>query len=73
MNGFLTRHTQFKLENTIITDVSRKLACTQKGLKPFYELYKSLYEDETYDRRLIFNADETSVNFTELQIHSERR
>ena len=65
MNGFLRRHKQFKLQNTIITDITRKNTCTQKKLQPFYNLYKTLYDDANYDHRLVFNADETSVNFTD--------
>ena len=35
------------------------------NLLPFYELYGSFYDDPKYDSRLIFNADETSVNFSD--------
>ena len=34
-------------------------------MEPFYDTYGELYTDESYDHRLLFNLDETSVNFTD--------
>ena len=65
MTGFIKRHPQFTLQRTIMTESVRKDASTQTNLSPFYDLYKSFYDNPNYDRRLIFNADETSVNFTD--------
>ena len=65
VTGFIKRHPQFTLQKTIITENIRKEASTQQNLSPFYDLYRSIYDDPKYDRRLIFNADETSVNFSD--------
>ena len=48
-----------------MTEIVRKDALTVANLEPFYNLYGSLYNDPAYDHRLIFNLDETSVNFTD--------
>ena len=48
-----------------MTEIVRKDALTINNLEPFYNLYGTLYNDAAYDHRLIFNLDETSVNFTD--------
>ena len=56
VTGFLKRYQQFTLQKTIITESIRKAASTQMNLSPFYDLYRSFYEDPKYERRLIFQC-----------------
>ena len=48
-----------------MTEIVRRDTLTISNLEPFYDVYGGLYNDPTYDHRLIFNLDETSVNFTD--------
>ena len=65
IKSFLSRHKELKYSKAIVTEIVRKDALTISNLEPFYDLYGGLYNDPAYDHRLIFNLDETSVNFTD--------
>ena len=49
--------------NSVIIDNVRIKALTKTNIRPFYEKYETLFKNENYIPALIFNADETSVNF----------
>ena len=55
----------FKLDGTIITDRARVDACTMTNLLPFYTYYGSLLTQHNFHETLIFNLDETNINFNQ--------
>ena len=67
---FVSRHPQFKLKKGRLLDNLRCSACTRKNLAPWFSVYTELMQSPTYDDRLIFNIDETSVNILD-QCHSK--
>ena len=63
--GYLSRHPLLKREKSEIIDAIRREACTKQNLQPFYERFHSLVEKYGITNELIFNLDETSINFTQ--------
>ena len=50
------------MDSAIIDNIRIK-ALTRANIQPFYDTYESLFNNKNYTPALIFNADETSVNF----------
>ena len=50
------------MDSEIIDNIRIK-ALTRANIQPFYDTYESLFNNKNYTPSLIFNADETSVNF----------
>ena len=63
--GFLSRHTILKREKTQIIDSIRLDACTKVNLKLFYERYNLVRAQFRIIDELVFNLDETSINFSQ--------
>ena len=63
--GFLSRHTILKREKTQIIDSIRLDACTKLNLRPFYERFNKIKTDNHIIDELVFNLDETCINFSQ--------
>ena len=63
ISRFVARHPHLTIMNSVIIDNVRIKALTKSNLRPFYEKYETLFNNPSYTPALIFNADETSVNF----------
>ena len=61
----MKRHPSLQREKAVIVDTSRFLACTVSNLKPFYERYHTIVSENNIPPALIFNLDETSINYTQ--------
>ena len=62
--GFLTRHPDLISEKTIVLEASRYLACSKENLLPFYQFISTVYSESEINPSLLFNLDETSINYT---------
>lgn len=65
VRGFLKRHTELSMCRAVIVDTGRRLACTRLNLMPFYRGLSGLLESHHFSPQLIFNIDETSINFSQ--------
>ena len=65
LNGFLRRHPILELKKSTILDTMRTKACTVSNLTAFYNYYTELEEKFKLHPALIFNIDETSINFSQ--------
>ena len=65
MNSFIRRHPVLKIEGTVITERARADACSLANLEPFYHYYSQLLAEYKFPETLIFNLDETNVNFND--------
>ena len=63
--GFLRRHPVLELKKCVILDTLRTKACTVSNLTDFYKYYTELEEKYKFQHSLIFNLDETSINFSQ--------
>ena len=70
VGGFIKRHQDLVTEKTVILEASRYLACTKENLAPFYAFISSLYKEINVNPSLLFNLDESSINFTN-RIHKK--
>ena len=61
------RHPDLISEKTVVLEASRYLACSKENLQPFYEFVSSVYKEFEIDPSLLFNLDETSINYTRRQ------
>ena len=64
VGGFIKRHPELIAENTVVLEASRYLACTKENLAPFYAFVSSVYKEANVNPSLLFNLDESSINFT---------
>ena len=64
MRGFIQRHPELLQDNAIILDSARFRACSKANLVPFYTFFGQLASDYCMEPELLFNIDETCINFT---------
>ena len=64
VGGFIKRHPELMTESTVVLEASRYLACTKENLAPFYAFVSSIYKETNINPSLLFNLDESSINFT---------
>ena len=64
MNRYLQRHPRLLFKRGVVLDAKRVKACTKANLTPWFLQLKELLDSNLYDPNLLFNLDETSVNFT---------
>ena len=62
---FLQRHPGLQFKRGVILDAKRIRACTKVNLRPWFLLLKELLDSQSYHPYLLFNLDETSINFTD--------
>ena len=62
LQGFLSRNLNLSIRGPTATNLSRAVAFNSVKVTQFFDVYKEILEDGTYDNASIWNMDESGIS-----------